>query len=143
MKKYYFELILENKNTNYAKCLDYNGIGSTLDEARRDLINDLESRGYDFTYYANKLQEEFINVNHLNDVQVKAIKLLTMYDNDYSLDEYDLEDFDFYYLIDFEKIEKLLNRQLKNVDYKAQLDIAIDCLAPGYYHDLKVVRHYR
>ena len=144
MKKYYFELILENKNTNYAKCKSFTVAGSTLDDARLDLINDLEAHEKnDFTYYVNKLQEEFINVNHLNDVQVKAIKLLTMYDNGYSLDEYDLEDFDFYYLIDFEKIEKLLNRQLKNVDYKTQLDIAIDCLAPGYYHDLKVVRHYR
>ena len=141
MKKYYFELILENKNTNYAKCLDYNGIGSTLDEARRDLINDLESRSYDFTYYVNKLQEEFIRVNHLNDEQVNAIKLLTMYDN--VMLEEDLEDFNFYFLIDFEKIEKLLNRKLKNVDCKKALDIAIDCLAPGCYHDLKVIRHYR
>ena len=144
MKKYYFELILGNKNTNGTKCLEFNGVGATLDEARRDLINDLESHEKnDFTYYANKLQEEFIKVNHLNDEQVNAIKLITMYDNDYSLDEYDLEDFNFYYLIDFERIEKLLNRQLKNVDYKTQLDIAIDCLAPGYYHDLKVVRRYR
>ena len=141
MKKYYFELILENTNTNYTKCLDYNGIGSTLDEARRDLINDLESRSYDFTYYVNKLQEEFIRVNHLNIEQVNAIKLLTMYDNN-MLDE-DAEEFNFYFLIDFEKIEKLLNRKLKNVDLKTQLDIAIDCLAPGYYHDLKVIRHYR
>ena len=141
MKKYYFELILENTNTNYTKCLDYNGIGATLDEARKDLINDLESRSYDFTYYVNKLQEEFINVNHLNDVQVRAIKLLTMYDNN-MLDE-DAEEFNFYFLIDFEKIEKLLNRKLKNVDLKTQLDITIDCLAPGYYHVLKVIRHYR
>ena len=141
MKKYYFELILENKNTNYAKCLDYNGIGSTLDEARKDLINDLESRAYDFTYYVNELQEEFIKVNHLNDEQVNAIKLLTMYDNN-MLDE-DAEEFNFYFLIDFEKIEKLLNRKLKNVDCKKALDIAIDCLAPGCYHVLKVIRHYR
>ena len=141
MKKYYFELILENKNANYTKCLDYNGIGATLDEARRDLINDLESRSYDFTYYVNKLQEEFIRVNHLNIEQVNAIKLLTMYDNN-MLDE-DAEEFNFYFLIDFEKIEKLLNRKLKNVDLKTQLDITIDCLAPGYYHALKVIRHYR
>ena len=141
MKKYYFELILENKNANYAKCLDYSGVGATLDEARRDLINDLESRSYDFTYYVNKLQEEFIKVNHLNDVQVNAIKLLTMYDNN-MLDE-DAEEFNFYFLIDFEKIEKLLNRKLKNVNLKTQLEITIDCLAPGYYHDLKVIRRYR
>ena len=141
MKKYYFELILENKNTNGAKCLDYSGIGATLNNARRNLINDLESRAYDFTYYVNELQEEFIKVNYLNDEQVNAIKLLTMYDN--GMLEEDLEDFNFYSLIDFGKIEKLLNRKLKNVDCKKALDIAIDCLAPGYYHDLKVIRHYR
>ena len=141
MKKYYFELILENKNANYVKCLDFSGVGATLDEARKDLINDLESRSYDFTYYVNKLQEEFINVNHLNDVQVRAIKLLTMYDNN-MLDE-DAEEFNFYFLIDFEKIEKLLNRKLKSVNLKTQLEITIDCLAPGYYHVLKVIRRYR
>ena len=28
-------------------------------------------------------------------------------------------------------------------DLKTQLEITIDCLAPGYYHVLKVIRHYR
>ena len=141
MKKYYFELILENKNANGAKCLDCNGIGGTLNEARRDLISDLEGRNYDFAYYADKLQEEFIRVNDLNSEQVNAIKLLTMFDN--GMLEEDLEDFDFYSLLEFYKIENLLGRKLKNVGYREALEIAIDCLAPGDYHNLKVIRHYR
>lgn len=142
MKKYYFELILENKN--YIKLKTLRSVGATLNSARRDLISELESHEMnDFTSYNNKLQEEFIHINNLSDEQVQAIKLLTMFDNDFSLDDYNLDDFNFYCLLDFSKIEKVLNRKLKNIDNKTQLEIAINELAPGNYHELKIIRHYR
>ena len=142
MEKYYFELFLENKNGT--KHRNYSGIGATLNDARKELINNLERREKnDFTQYDNELQTAFIAVNKLNAEQVQAIKLLTMFNNDYSLDNYDVSTFNFYEQINFPEIEKLLNRKLKNIDYKTHLNIAIDCLASGDYNNLKIVRRYK
>ena len=132
--KYYFELELENKNTNYTRCGSFSVIGSTLDEARKNLIFKLED-STDNTVYAEKLEDEFIIINNISNEQLEVLKAY------FELEKEEI--FDFWTISNnYSFIEKVLNKKLKNIDAKTQLEIAIDELAPGYYHSLRVIRHY-
>lgn len=135
--KYYFELELKNKETNGTKCHTFNAFGSTLEEARKDLLNDLEecAEYFDTTSYSEKLEEEFVKINNIN---AEQLEVLTYY-----FENEKEEVFDFWTIcnnLDF--ISKVLNKKPKDIALETQLEIAIDEIAPGYYHDLKVIRHY-
>ena len=133
--KYYFELELENKNTNYTRCDSFSAIGTTLDDARRNLIFKLEDSTYDNTAYTAKLEDEFIRINNISNEQLEVLKAY------FELEQEEI--FDFWTINDnYNFIEKVLNKKLKNIDVKTQLEIAIDEIAPGYYHNLRVIRHY-
>ncbi len=136
----YHTLTLENQTTNFVKLKSYVGYGRTLGECKKDIIKQIENDCLDFEYYDNACTLEFIKINKLNSMQVRAIKLLIR--NFKNEEDCEVEDFDLNYIDVCEYFNqlKMVFKNLKLLSIDEHFDICVDTIAPGYYHNFVTKR---